>query len=174
MPATLDEAVKAVRHYAPQSRPKIAIILGSGLATVADEVEHPITIPYQAIPGLQVSNVAGHPSLLIMGKMSGVPVAFLKGRLHLYEGIPYQSISILIRLIKQLGCEILIVTGASGSLNEAMVPGDLVALNDHINFLGGNPLIGPNDETLGPRFVSLENAYDSDLRESLMAVGGRT
>src|SRR5579862_8423536 len=157
MSDTLHEAVQAVHHYAPSFRPKIAMILGSGLSAVADEIRNPITIPYQAIPGLQSGTVSGHPSLLVLGYLNDIPVACLKGRLHLYEGVSNESIRILVRLMKQLGCEALIVTGASGSLRPEVGPGHLVAISDHINLFPGNPLIGHNDETIGPRFVSLEN-----------------
>jgi xanthosine phosphorylase len=172
MAAKIEEAMQIIHNHAPNFQAKIGMILGSGLSSVANEITQAITIPYQSIPGLQVGRVSGHPSLLVLGRMNGIPVICLKGRLHLYEGISYEMLQILIRIIKHLGCEILIVTGASGSLRQEVGPGELVAINDHINLQPGNPLIGPNDESIGPRFVSLENAYDRDLRASLIKVGG--
>lgn len=161
----MQETMAAIRKYAPSFTPKVGMILGSGLGSVADELTQPITIPYQAIPGIHSSVVAGHASLLVLGYLQGVPVACLKGRLHLYEGASYESLCTLIRIVRQLGASDLIVTGAVGSLNPEMQPGEVMMINDHINFQPGNPLAGPNDESIGPRFTSLENAYDEDLRE---------
>lgn len=173
MSEKVDTAMQLIRQYAPNFNGKIAMILGSGLSAVANEISNPITIPYQSIPGLQVGKVIGHPSLLVMGNMNGVPVICLKGRLHLYEGTSYETLQTLIRIIKRLGCEVLIVTGASGSLRADVGPGEFMAISDHINMQPGNPLIGPNDETIGPRFVSLEDAYDKNLRASLINVAKR-
>jgi len=173
MPAKLEEAMQVIHQHAPHFRAKIAMILGSGLSPIADEITNPISIPYQSIPGLQIGKVSGHPSLLVMGRMNDIPVVCLKGRLHLYEGTPYEMLQILIRILKHLGVEVLIVTGASGSLRPEVGPGELMAISDHINLQPGNPLIGPNDESMGPRFVSLENAYDSGLRSLLIQVGAR-
>lgn len=171
MAMKIEETMEVIRHHAPTFQAKIAMILGSGLSSVANEISNPTTIPYQSIPGLQVGKVIGHPSLLVLGQMNGVPVICLKGRLHLYEGTSYETLQILIRMLKHLGCQTLIVTGASGSLRQDVPPGALMAISDHINLQPGNPLIGPNDESIGPRFVSLENAYDKDLRATLIKVG---
>jgi xanthosine phosphorylase len=171
VPVNLEAALEAIHHYAPNFKAKVGMILGSGLSPVADEITHPIAIPYQSIPGLHVGRVSGHPSLLVLGRMNDVPVICLKGRLHLYEGTSYETLQLLIRIVKHLGCETLIITGASGSLREEVGPGDLMAISDHINFQPGNPLIGPNDESEGPRFVSLEDAYDKDLRATLIRTG---
>lgn len=173
MTVRLKEAMQVIHHYAPSFNAKVAMILGSGLSPVADEIRNAITIPYQSIPGLQVGRVSGHPSLLVLGQMNGVPVICLKGRLHLYEGANYETLRLLIHIVKHLGCENLIVTGASGSLRPDVGPGELMAISDHINFQPGNPLVGPNDESIGPRFVSLEDAYDSALRAVLIRVGAQ-
>lgn len=170
MTISMQETMGVIRRFAPNFTPKIGIILGSGLGSVADELTQPITIPYQAIPGIHSSAVSGHASLLVMGHLQGVPVVCLKGRLHLYEGASYESLCTMIRIVRQLGASDLIVTGAVGSLNPNMHPGDVMLINDHINFQTGNPLAGPNDESVGPRFVSLENAYDEDLREKFLRV----
>jgi len=173
MSVKIEEAMKVIHQYAPNFQAKIGMILGSGLSSVANEMTNVISIPYQSIPGLEVGRVSGHPSLLVLGQMNGVPVICLKGRLHLYEGTSYETLQILIRVIKHLGCETLLITGASGSLRPEVGPGELVAISDHINLQPGNPLVGPNDESIGPRFVSLENAYDRDLRALLIKAGSR-
>lgn len=165
MLTTMPETMSVIRKYAPNFVPKVGIILGSGLGSLAEQLTDAITIPYQAIPGLQSGHVIGHASLLVMGHLQGIPVVCLKGRLHLYEGTPYEPIRTLVRIVKQLGAESLIVTGAAGSLRTDVDAGEIMMLNDHINFLPSNPLVGPNDESIGPRFVSLEDAYDPGLRD---------
>lgn len=173
MATQLQEAMAVIRKYAPQFYPKVGIILGSGLGAIAEQITQPITIPYQAIPGLHAGGVSGHASLLVMGQLEGVPVVCLKGRLHLYEGTSYESIRTLVRIVKQLGAHSLIVTAAVGSLRPEVGPGEIVVINDHINFQPGNPLVGPNDESIGPRFVSMEEAYDPAYRESIQQIAAR-
>jgi xanthosine phosphorylase len=173
MTVTMQETMAAIRKYAPNFNAKVGIILGSGLGSIADQLTNSITIPYQAIPGLHLGGVAGHASLLVMGYLNDVPVVCMKGRLHLYEGVPMESIRLFVRIVKQLSASTLIVTGAVGSLRPEVGAGEVMVINDHLNFQPGNPLLGPNDESIGPRFVSLENAYDADLREMLMKVGER-
>jgi xanthosine phosphorylase len=170
MAVTMQETMSIIRKYAPSFVPKIGIILGSGLGSIADQLTNPTTIPYQAIPGLHSGAVVGHASLLVMGYLNDVPVVCMKGRLHVYEGASYESIRTFVRLIRQLGAHTLIVTGAAGSLLPEVAPGEVLMINDHINFQPGNPLLGPNDESIGPRFTSLENAYDEDLRGILSNV----
>ncbi len=170
MAVTMQETMSAIRKYAPNFVPKVGIILGSGLGSVADQLANPITIPYQAIPGINSGSVAGHASLLVMGYLQDVPVVCLKGRLHIYEGASYESIRTFVRMVKHLGAGTLIVTGAAGSMRTEMGPGEIMLINDHINLQPGNPLVGPNDESIGPRFVSLENAYDDELRSKVFEV----
>jgi xanthosine phosphorylase len=160
--AILDDAMATIRRFAPNAFPKVGIILGSGLSSIADQIVNPITIPFQAF-GLNSGTVTGHASLLVLGTLNDIPVVCLKGRLHLYEGATYDALRTYIRILKHLGVRSLIITGAVGSLYEDLAPGDLVLINDHINFQPGNPLQGPNDESMGPRFVSLEEAYDPGL-----------
>jgi xanthosine phosphorylase len=169
----MQETMDLIRKYAPNFFPKIGIILGSGLGSIADQLTNSITIPYQAIPGLHSGEVSGHASLLVLGYLNDVPVVCLKGRLHLYEGATYSSIRTLVRIVKQLGAETLIVTCAAGSLREDVGPGEVMMLNDHINFQPGNPLLGPNDESIGARFVSMENAYDEGLRDVMTGIAAR-
>lgn len=173
MSSALNEAMEVIRRFAPNFQGKVGIILGSGLSEFTDQISNPVTIPYQAIPGLKASSIAGHASLLILGYLNDTPVVCLKGRLHIYEGATYEEIQLLVRIVKQLGCHTLVVTGAAGSLRPEVGPGELMVINDHLNFQPGNPLVGPNDETVGPRFVSLENAYDKSLREILTQSAAR-
>ncbi len=170
---TMQETMSGIRKYAPNFFPKIGMILGSGLGSIADQLTNPITIPYQAIPGLVSSAVLGHASLLVMGYLGDTPVVCLKGRLHLYEGVAYASLHPLIRMIKALGAETLIVTGAAGSLHPEVGAGEMMLVSDHINFHPGNPLVGPNDESVGPRFISMENAYDEEYRGIVSRVANR-
>jgi xanthosine phosphorylase len=173
MPVPIQESIQVIRKYAPNFVPKMGIVLGSGLGAVAEQLTQPVTIPYEAIPGIHSSKVAGHPSLLVLGYLNNVPVACLKGRLHLYEGASYDALCTLIRMVKQLGATELMVTGATGSLNPEFGLGDIVLINDHLDFQAGNPLAGPNDESIGPRFVNLENAYDEELRSIFGRVADR-
>jgi xanthosine phosphorylase len=170
MSIPISDTMAVIRKFAPDFSAKTGIILGSGLGAIAEQLTHPITIPYQAIPGMDASHVAGHASLLVLGYLEGVPIVCLKGRLHLYEGASFASINTLVHIVRQLGASKLIITGAAGSLNPDMNPGDIMVINDHINLQPGNPLVGPNDESVGPRFVSLENAYDDELREVFLRI----
>lgn len=169
---TMQETMDAIRKYAPNFVSKVGIILGSGLGSIAEQLTNPITIPYQAIPGLQSGGVLGHASLLVMGYMNDIPVVCMKGRLHLYEGTHIESLKTFIRIIKALGSETLIVTAAAGSLRKDVGPGEMMMLTDHINFQPVNALVGANDESVGPRFVGMENAYDEELRSIASRVAG--
>jgi xanthosine phosphorylase len=147
--------------------PRVALILGSGLGVLAEQMQDAVSINFDALPGFPISTVHGHAGELVLGTLSGVPVACMKGRGHFYEGHGMGVMTSAIRTLKLLGCEMLFVTSAAGSLRPDVGPGSLVALTDHINFLPGTPLIGANDERFGPRFFSMANAYDSDLRRLL-------
>ena len=173
MAVTMLDTMNAIRKYAPNFSPKVGMILGSGLSSVAEQIQNQITIPYQAIPGLHSGGVQGHASILVMGDLNGVPVVCMKGRLHLYEGAPYESVRTFVRLIRNLGAHTVVVTGAAGSLRPEVGAGEVMLLTDHINFQPGNPLMGPNDESIGPRFVGMEEAYDEELRLKFLAVSQR-
>lgn len=163
---SMTEVMAVINRYARRGFvPRIGMVLGSGLSSLAEQISNPVSIPYQAIPGLQTGGVAGHASLLVMGELNDIPVVCLRGRLHLYEGISYEPIRLLVRLVRKLGANVFIVTGAAGSMLPEAGPGELMMITDHINFQLGNPLVGPNDETIGPRFMSLENLYDLGLQE---------
>ena len=149
--------------------PVIAITLGSGCGDVADAIKPVKVINYSDIPGFPVSTVQGHAGQLILGHLAGVPIVGLKGRVHYYEGNP-RSMVVPVYTVRLLGAKYLMITNASGSLREEMGPGALVALTDHMNFSGANPLIGPNSDGMGPRFPSLYNAYDPELRSILLDI----
>jgi purine-nucleoside phosphorylase len=151
-------------------KPKIGIILGSGLGIYVDQIQNKTIIPYQDIPHFKRTTVEGHEGRLIIGEVHGVTVAALQGRLHPYEGYPMEEIVHPVRTLAALGIEMLFLTNASGGINLEYHPGDLVAINDHINLTGRNPLVGPNIAELGPRFPDMGNAYDKELREVLTKV----
>jgi xanthosine phosphorylase len=167
---SMTEVMEVIAKHVPSGfSPKAGLILGSGLSSLAEQITQPVSIPYQAIPGLHTGNVAGHASLLVMGYLHEIPVVCLRGRLHLYEGAPYSSIRTLIQIVKHLGANNLIITCAAGSMRPEAGPSDLMMITDHINFQPGNPLVGPNDESIGPRFVGMEDAYDPGLQELMEA-----
>ena len=145
-------------------KPQVAIILGSGLGPLADEIEQPIHIPYQNIPEFPTSTVTGHSGELVAGFLGGKAVICMKGRFHYYEGISFEQIAVPIRALKAIGCHSLLLTNAAGSLRPEMPAGELMLINDHINFSGNNPLIGKNDENIGPRFVDLTHTYDLKMQ----------
>jgi xanthosine phosphorylase len=174
MVATMDEVMQVINRYVPRGfSPKVGLILGSGLSSLADQITNPVTIPYQAIPGLQAGSVQGHASLLVLGHLNGVPIVCLRGRLHLYEGASYASMRTLIHLVKRLGAHSIMITCAAGSMRPEAGPGEIMMINDHINFHPGNPLVGPNDEAIGPRFVAMEDAYDLMLQELMADAAAR-
>lgn len=145
-------------------RPQTAVILGSGLGSVADAIEDPLTIDYAAIEGFPRTTVAGHSGKMIVGRLGQSEVLCLQGRFHLYEGHRPQVIAEVVNALKAVGVNRLIVTNAAGSLNPEFTPGSLMLIKDHINFSGQNPLVGANDESTGPRFPDMSNAYDRDMR----------
>ncbi|MCP3738659.1 purine-nucleoside phosphorylase [Rossellomorea sp. BNER] len=145
--------------------PRIGLILGSGLGVLADEIENPVRVPYKEIPNFPVSTVAGHAGQLVFGQLSGVEVVAMQGRFHYYEGYGFDQVTFPVRVMKELGVETLIVTNAAGGVNENFKAGDLMIISDHINNMGGNPLIGPNDSRLGVRFPDMSTAYNKELRK---------
>lgn len=144
-------------------KPQIGLILGSGLGTLADEVENPIIIKYEDIPNFPVSTVEGHEGKLVIGKLEGKNVVAMQGRFHYYEGYTMEEVTFPVRVMKELGVDTIFVTNACGGMNKELYPGALMIINDHINFTGSNPLIGRNFEELGPRFPDMSSAYDKDL-----------
>jgi inosine/guanosine/xanthosine phosphorylase family protein len=147
----------------------VGLILGSGLNHLADAIENPVRVDYSELPGFFKSTVVGHAGACVCGTLEGVNVICMQGRQHLYEGATLQHIVNMIHTIKAMGAQTLIVTNAAGSLNMANKPGSVVMIKDHINFQGVSPLTGPNNSAIGPRFVSMENAYDARLRNAIHA-----
>ncbi len=154
----IEEAAAAVRARTPL-RPRVGIVLGTGLGDFADALEVEAVVPYAEIPHFPVSTVESHAGELHLGRLAGRPVAVLKGRVHYYEGYTMREVAFPVRVLKALGCGTLAITNAVGGMNPDMPPGTIVATTDHINLMGDNPLIGPNDEELGPRFPDMSEPY---------------
>ncbi|WP_347862813.1 purine-nucleoside phosphorylase [Salimicrobium sp. PL1-032A] len=144
-------------------KPSIGLILGSGLGVLADEIENAVTISYKDIPHFPESTVSGHKGQLVIGELEGKHVVAMQGRFHYYEGYTMKEVTFPVRVMKQLGIEDLFVTNAAGGINEDYDPGQLMIIKDHINQMGDNPLIGPNDDSMGVRFPDMSEAYDRDL-----------
>lgn len=153
-----------------KTKPKVGMVLGSGLGIYVDQIQNKTIIPYHEIPHFKRTSVEGHEGRLIVGEVHGVTVAALQGRLHAYEGHPMEEIVHPVRTLAALGIEFLFLTNASGGINDNFHPGDLVAISDHINLTGRNALVGPNIAELGPRFPDMTNAYDPELNELISSV----
>lgn len=170
MEQTFEQATLALRAGLMEA-PQVGVILGSGLGGLADRLEAPVTIPYSQVPGMKLSTAPGHAGRFVAGYLGGKYVLCMQGRLHFYEGYPMEDIVFPVRLMKLLGVQTLIVTNACGAVNRDFAPGDLCLITDHINFLGTNPMIGPNPASFGPRFFDMSQAYDPALRELALACG---
>jgi xanthosine phosphorylase len=144
--------------------PRVGVVLGSGLGQVADAVENATAIPYSDLPGFPQPSVEGHAGRAVAGSIGGVPAVAFQGRAHLYEGVNLDELRTPVRALKAAGAEILVLTNAAGSLRADLGPGSLMLIEDHINLTGTNVLLGPNEDGLGPRFPSLRDAYDHQLR----------
>ena len=168
----LDDAVALVRERAGVE-PRVGVILGSGLGGLADEIEDRVEIPYGEIPGWPTSTAVGHAGVLVLGTVGEVPLAVMRGRAHLYEGIPASEAVFGVRVLGRLGIKTLVVTNAAGAINESFRPGQLVLISDHVNLQGASPLVGANDDTLGPRFPDMSDAYDPELRRAAREAAGR-
>ncbi len=156
------EAVAAIRRRAAAA-PSIGIVLGSGLGALANEAAVEAALLYAEIPHFPVSTAAGHEGRFVLGRLDHTPLAIMQGRHHLYEGYTAAQVAFPIRVMAALGVRTLVVTNAAGGIARTFRPGDLMVITDHINFMGTNPLIGPNDDALGPRFPDMSGAYDPDL-----------
>lgn len=164
--ADYERAVEVIRGRTAQAV-DVGLVLGSGLGVLADQLEERTVIPYGDIPGWPASTVHGHAGQLVIGKLEGVPVVTQQGRAHFYEGYTMQQVTFPIRVMRAMGVSTLILTNAAGGINRAFHVGDVMMLNDHINFVGmtgSNPLMGPNDDSLGERFVGMAHPYDEHLR----------
>ena len=160
----VQEAATAVRAKS-DVRPKVGIILGSGLGGLADKLENPIRFPYAALPHFPNSTAAGHAGQLILGTLGDKPVLAMQGRFHLYEGNSAQQAALPIWLMRELGITTLVVTNAAGGLNPLYQVGDVMVIEDQINMMYANPLVGVNDDRLGPRFPDMSQPYDQELIE---------
>jgi purine-nucleoside phosphorylase len=153
--------------------PEIGLILGSGLGVLAEEIEQAVNVPYEKIPDFPVSTVEGHAGQFVFGILNGVKVVAMQGRFHFYEGYSFDQVTLPVRVMKELGVSTLIVTNAAGGVNESFSPGDLMLISDHINNMGSNPLIGPNEAQFGVRFPDMSEAYSKKLREQAKQVAAK-
>jgi purine-nucleoside phosphorylase len=158
-----EEAAAAVRAALP-TPPKVAVVLGSGLGPLAERLAERVVVPYGSIPHFPAPTVEGHHGNLVAGSLGGARVLYLQGRLHFYEGHDLTTVTFPVRVLWRLGVEVLILTAATGGINHAYRPGDIVALADHLNLIGQNPLRGSNDDRLGPRFPDMTGVYARRLR----------
>lgn len=158
------EAAEVIRKKSDNFEPQIGLILGSGLGVLADEIKNSIEIPYPEIPHMKTSTVKGHEGSLFLGTIEGKKVMAFKGRIHYYEGYSMKDITFPVRLMQAMGAKIMVITNACGGLTDGLKAGDLMIIEDHINHMGDNPLIGSNDDELGERFPDMSNTYDRDLR----------
>jgi purine-nucleoside phosphorylase len=164
--ALYDRVAEAARVVGERSgvRPEVAIVLGTGLGALAREIEVEAELPYAELPGFPLSTVESHPGRLLLGRLGGRAVVAMQGRFHRYEGYDLGQVTFAVRVLHALGAGTLVVSNACGGMHPLWGPGELVLLSDHINLLGDNPLIGPNDERLGPRFPDMSAPYDPGLR----------
>jgi purine-nucleoside phosphorylase len=173
--ARLDEAEAAVRARTGLV-PQVGVVLGSGLGAFGDSLDDATVVPYHEIPHFRASTVVGHSGALVLGRCRGVPVAVMKGRVHYYEGLSLEQVVFPVRVLGRLGIRTLVVTNAAGAVNTGFAPGELMVIEDHINLIG-NPLVGPNEDSLGERFFDMSVAYDPELRaaaeEACQAAGVR-
>ena len=148
-------------------RPAIGLVLGSGLGDYADTLEDALRIPYSAIPSFPVPTIPGHTGALVFGRKCGQDVVVMQGRIHYYEGLPQQEITLPIRVLAALGVKTVVLTNARGGVNLSFSPGDLMLISDHINYSGANPLVGPNLDAFGPRFPDMSDLYTASLRKAI-------
>ena len=156
----------AVNYIRSQTshEPRVAVVLGSGLGAFADELSDRVEIPYAAIPGWPVSTAIGHAGKLVFGKLDGLEVVVMAGRSHLYEGYSQAQVTLAVRVLHRVGVRSIVFTNAAGGINLSYSQGALVLISDHINLQGSNPLMGPNDESIGPRFPDMTDAYSAECR----------
>ena len=160
----VDQAVAFLRPRLPAA-PELAVVLGSGLGGLADQMEDTVIIPYREVPGFPLSTAPGHAGRFVAGRLGGKNVLCLQGRFHYYEGHDMAAIALPVRVFKALGCRALVLTNAAGGVNWDFNVGDFMLITDHINFMGANPLRGENDDTIGPRFCDMTHVYDPGLQQ---------
>ncbi len=169
---SVSDAVRHIEDRLDGFVPRIGLVLGSGLGGLAEQIDGAIAIDYGDLLDFPQPTVSGHVGRYVFGMLAGQPVACMQGRLHFYEGHSVGALAIPIRVLKAIGCEVLILTNAAGSLREEVGPSSLMLINDHINFVGVNPLIGPNDDRFGERFFDVSQAYDPELRDLFVDTAG--
>jgi purine-nucleoside phosphorylase len=168
----IDQAVAVIRERW-SSPARVGIVLGTGLGSLADQIQNPIKIDYSLIPHFPRSTSVSHTGQLVCGQLEGLNVVAMEGRFHAYEGYSYQQITFPVRVMRALGAELLVVSNACGGMNPNYRCGDIMVIDDHINFLGGNPLVGINDDRLGPRFPDMCQPYDAKLVEKSLEIARR-
>ncbi len=169
---TIREAATYIRQRL-SGEPRLGIILGSGLGALADEVTESVVIPYSEIPHFPTSSVVGHAGRLVAGILENVPVIMMQGRVHAYEGYSRDQVVFPIRVLNELGIENMLITNAAGALNPEFAPGQIMVIEDHINLTGMNPLVGKNDDALGPRFPDMSDAYGAKRREEVLDIASK-
>lgn len=170
-----EKVAAAAAHIASRAplKPAVGLVLGSGLGELADTIDAEAVIPFRDVPHFPVSTVAGHRGELVLGRLGGRPVVAMRGRVHYYEGWSMADVVFPVYVMRQLGARVLVLTNAAGGLNPNFSPGQLMLIRDHLNLTGSNPLIGPNDPDLGPRFPDMSRAYDCSLGERLAQAARR-
>lgn len=171
-PARIGRLVRAVRARTDLA-PRLGIVLGSGLGGLADELVDPVAIPFHELPGWPAATAPGHTGRVLLGRLGGTPVVMLQGRFHLYEGNAPGLVVQPVLLFHALGAETVVLTNAAGGVDPSFAPGTLMIIADHLNLTGRTPLLGPNADALGPRFVDLTEVWDAALRQRLRAAGER-
>lgn len=168
----IQQAAQSIRRAWPGPA-RAGIILGTGLGSLAGQIQTEATLPYSAIPHFPRSTTAGHTGQLVCGRLEGVPVVVMEGRFHAYEGYSHRQITFPVRVMKAMGADLLIVSNACGGMNPQYAQGDIVVIEDHINLMLGNPLVGVNDEALGPRFPDMSAPYDRALIDRALGIARR-
>ena len=158
----IEESIESIQEYS-DIKPEVAIILGTGLGGLAEDIKNSISIPYHKIKNFPVSTVYSHSGNLVLGELEDKNVVAMQGRFHFYEGYDMKEITFPVRVMNKMGANVIFISNAAGGMNRFFKRGDLMLITDHINLMGGNPLIGPNDEKLGPRFPDMSEAYDREL-----------
>lgn len=172
MTEELDAAAREIASRTPL-RPAVGVVLGSGLGGLADALEEAVEIPYGELPGWPKSTAAGHAGTLVVGNLGGMPVAAMRGRAHLYEGLPPEKVVFGVRVLGRLGVGVLVLTNAVGGIRDDLQAGRLVLVSDHLNLQCSSPLVGANEDALGPRFPDMSDAYDPGLRAAALEGAGR-